>query len=98
MELLNNSAIIDKKTRCDVTPKAGRGVGHVEAPRGTLIHDYTTDENGCIKSANMIVGTTHNLAPISMSVEQSARMLIKDGNVDETILNKIKMSVRAYDP
>jgi len=81
-----------------VTPKAGRGVGHVEAPRGTLIHDYTTDENGCIKSANMIVGTTHNLAPISMSVEQSARMLIKDGNVDETILNKIKMSVRAYDP
>ncbi|MCD4678265.1 MAG: Ni/Fe hydrogenase subunit alpha [Desulfobacula sp.] len=98
LELLNHGSITDKKTRNDVTPAAGRGVGHVEAPRGTLIHDYTTDENGCIKSANMIVGTTHNLAPISMSVEQSARMLIKDGNVDETILNKIEMSVRAYDP
>ncbi len=98
LELLNNNAIIDTKTRCDVTPRAGRGVGHVEAPRGTLIHDYTTDENGCIKTANMIVGTTHNLAPISMSVEQSARMLIKDGNVDEGILNRVEMSVRAYDP
>ncbi|MFO7883193.1 MAG: nickel-dependent hydrogenase large subunit [Desulfobacteraceae bacterium] len=73
-------------TRNAVEPKAGRGVGHVEAPRGTLIHDDTTDENGCIKSANMIVGTTHNLAPISMSVEQSAKILIKDGHIDEIIL------------
>lgn len=98
LELLMDTAICGKETRFDVTPKAGRGVGHVEAPRGTLIHDYTTDENGLIEKANMIVGTTHNLAPISMSVEQSAKMLIKDGHVDETILNKVEMSVRAYDP
>ena len=98
LELLMDTAICGKETRFDVTPKAGRGVGHVEAPRGTLIHDYTTDENGLIEKANMIVGTTHNLAPISMSVEQSARMLIKNGHVDETILNKVEMSVRAYDP
>ena len=98
LELLMDTAICGKETRFEVTPKAGRGVGHVEAPRGTLIHDYTTDENGLIEKANMIVGTTHNLAPISMSVEQSARMLIKDGHVDETILNKVEMSVRAYDP
>ncbi len=98
LELLSDPAICGRETRFDVTPKAGRGVGHVEAPRGTLIHDYTTDENGLIEKANMIVGTTHNLAPISMSVEQAARMLIKDGKVDETILNKVEMAVRAYDP
>ena len=33
---------------------AGRGIGHVEAPRGTLIHDYSTDDNGCITKANLI--------------------------------------------
>ena len=33
-----------------------------------------------------------------MSVEQSAKMLIKDGYADEAILNKVEMSVRAYDP
>ena len=44
-------------------PKDGRSVGHMEAPRGPLIHDYETDENGCIVRANMIVGTTHNMAP-----------------------------------
>ena len=97
-ELLLNKAIVNKKTRCDVSPKAGRGVGHVEAPRGTLIHDYTTDDNGLIISANLIVGTTHNLAPISMSVEQAARLLIHDGHVDQEILNRVEMAVRAYDP
>ncbi len=98
LELLSDPDICGKETRFDVIPKAGRGVGHVEAPRGTLIHDYTTDENGLIVSTNMIVGTTHNLAPISMSVEQAAKMLIHDGKVDETILNKVEMAVRAYDP
>ena len=97
-ELLSDKSITGKNIRNDVTPKAGRGVGHVEAPRGTLIHDYTTDENGCIVSANMIVGTTHNLAPISMSVDQSARLLIKNGKVNDEILNKVEMAVRAYDP
>ncbi|MBF0209805.1 MAG: Ni/Fe hydrogenase subunit alpha [Desulfamplus sp.] len=98
IELLKDPAITDTNIRAKVEPKAGRGVGCVEAPRGTLIHDYSTDENGLITRANMIVGTTHNLGPINMSVNQAARMLIEKGKVDEGILNKIEMSVRAYDP
>ena len=98
IQLLSDKAIEGNETRAQVTPGAGRGVGHVEAPRGTLIHDYVTDENGLILSANMIVGTTHNLAPISMSVDRSARQLIRNGHVDEAILNKVEMAVRAYDP
>jgi len=70
----------------------------VEAPRGTLIHDYSTDDKGLITRANLIVGTTHNLGPINMSVKQAAKLLIQKGKVDEGILNKIEMSVRAYDP
>ncbi len=98
IDLLENSAITDPFIRADAEPKAGRGVGCVEAPRGTLIHDYTTDQNGCIKTANMIVGTTHNLGPINMSVDQAARSLIKNGEVTEGIMNRIEMAVRAYDP
>jgi len=65
-----------------VTPRAARGVGCVEAPRGTLIHDYETDENGLVTDVNLIVGTTHNNAPINMSVKQAAQTLIKDGGSD----------------
>jgi sulfhydrogenase subunit alpha len=35
-----------------VTPKAGRGVGLAEVPRGLLVHDYTYDGNGTCVSAN----------------------------------------------
>ncbi len=98
IELLSDPDITDPNIRNNATPKAGRGVGCVEAPRGTLIHDYTTDDKGLIVRANMIVGTTHNLGPINLSVKQAAKTLIKDGKVDEGILNKVEMAVRAYDP
>jgi F420-non-reducing hydrogenase large subunit len=98
VELLNDPEITGKETRVPVTPRAARGVGCVEAPRGTLIHDYETDENGLITNVNLIVGTTHNNAPINMSVKQAAQTLIKDGNYDQGILNKVEMAIRAYDP
>lgn len=98
IELLEDPEITDTNVRAAVEPRAGRGVGCLEAPRGTLIHDYSTDDNGLITRANLIVGTTHNLGPIHMSVNQAARSLIKDGKVTEGILNRIEMSVRAYDP
>ena len=98
LELLNDPEITGKETRVPVTPRAAHGVGCVEAPRGTLIHDYETDENGLITNVNLIVGTTHNNAPINMSVKQAAKTLIKDGNYDQGILNKVEMAIRAYDP
>jgi F420-non-reducing hydrogenase large subunit len=98
VELLNDPAITGKETRIPVTPRAGRGVGCVEAPRGTLIHDYETDDEGMVTNVNLIVGTTHNNAPINMSVKQAARSLIQNGDYDETILNKVEMAIRAYDP
>jgi F420-non-reducing hydrogenase large subunit len=47
---------------------------------------------------NLIVGTTHNNAPINMSVNQAAKLLIKDGKYDQGILNRVEMAIRAYDP
>ncbi|MDZ7599633.1 MAG: Ni/Fe hydrogenase subunit alpha [Desulfobacterales bacterium] len=98
IEILNDPEITNPDVRAKVEPKAGRGIGCVEAPRGTLIHDYSTDDNGLITRANLIVGTTHNIGPINMSVKQAALTLIQGGKVDEGILNKIEMAVRAYDP
>jgi F420-non-reducing hydrogenase large subunit len=98
MEMLNDPEITDPDTRKAVTPRAARGVGSVEAPRGTLIHDYETDERGMVKDINIIVGTTHNNAPINMSVKRAAIDLIKNGKYDQGLLNKVEMAIRAYDP
>lgn len=98
VELLNDPEITSKETRVPVEPRAARAIGATEAPRGTLIHDYETDEDGIVTNVNLIVGTTHNNGPINMSVNQAARTLIKDGKYDEAILNIVEMAIRAYDP
>lgn len=98
-ELLNDPEITGREHRAqNIEPKAGEGVGCVEAPRGTLIHHYKTDDNGLVTMANLIVGTTHNNAPMNLSVKQAAKALIKDGNYDQGILNRVEMAIRAYDP
>ena len=77
----------------------GEGVGSVEAPRGTLIHHYRTDERGLISGANLIVGTTNNHAAISMSIRRAASELIHAGTViAEGLLNRVEMAFRLYDP
>jgi F420-non-reducing hydrogenase large subunit len=97
-QLLNDPEITSTDIRKAVTPRAARGVGSVEAPRGTLIHDYETDANGLVTNLNLIVATQQNNAPINMSVKQAAVSLIKDGKYDEGILNQVEMAIRAYDP
>lgn len=46
IEILQDPEITDPNVRPVVEARAGRGVGCVEAPRGTLIHDYTTLRTG----------------------------------------------------
>jgi F420-non-reducing hydrogenase large subunit len=98
IRLLDDSDITSTDIRKKVEPRAARGIGCVEAPRGTLIHDYETDENGLLTNVNLIVGTTHNNAPINMSVKSAAKDLIKDGKYDQGILNTVEMMIRAHDP
>ncbi len=98
VQLLEDPDITSKEIRVPVKPRAARGIGCTEAPRGTLIHDYETDENGIVTNVNLIVGTTHNNAPINMSVKKAAMDLIKDGKYDQGILNKVEIAIRAYDP
>jgi len=98
VQFLNDPEITSKETRVPVKPRAARGVSSVEAPRGTLIHDYETDAEGMVTNVNLIVGTTHNNAPINMSVKQTAQSLIKGGKYDQGILNRVEMAIRAYDP
>ena len=97
-ELAADPLLTDDNIRVLPTEKPREGIGVVEAPRGTLIHHYQTDENGLIQKANLIVATQNNAARIAMSVEKAAKGLISGTNVPEGVLNKVEMAFRAYDP
>ncbi len=75
----------------------GEGIGIVEAPRGTLIHHYKTDENAVVTDANLIVATTQNKGPINLAIRKAAKHFIKDGKVNDSILNYVEMAFRPYD-
>ena len=99
VELATDPEITSPNFHTIPTEKPTEGVGIVEAPRGTLTHHYKTDERGILTEVNLIVGTTNNYAPISMSIKKAAQSLIKKGTVvNEGLLNMVEMAFRAYDP
>ncbi len=87
------------RTPVPLLPVRERAVGCIEAPRGTLFHDYTVDAEGVVTGVNLIVATTCNNAAIGLSLADAARGLIHAGTpVDDSILNRIEMAIRAHDP
>ncbi|MDD5387866.1 MAG: Ni/Fe hydrogenase subunit alpha [Gallionellaceae bacterium] len=75
-----------------------RGIGMIEAPRGTLIHHYRVDENDQVVRANLIVSTTHNNQAMNEAVRQVARQYLDGRKLTEGLLNHIEVAIRAFDP
>jgi F420-non-reducing hydrogenase large subunit len=98
VELATDPEITDPNVRAIPTETPTEGVGIVEAPRGTLTHHYVTDERGIVQKCNLIVGTTNNYAPISVSIKKAAKAFVKGGDVAEGMLNRVEMAFRSYDP
>jgi F420-non-reducing hydrogenase large subunit len=96
-EILRDDAIFGE-TRVPVKYRGGRGVGHVEAPRGTLIHDYEIDDLGIVRAANLIVATQQNYVLINRSIEQAAISHVVGHSSDEALLNAVEFAIRCYDP
>jgi NAD-reducing hydrogenase large subunit len=69
-----------------------------EAPRGTLIHDYTVDRNGLITDVNLVVSTGHNNMAMNRTITNIAKQYIKGDNISEGILNRVEHGIRAFDP
>ena len=78
--------------------RTGHGVGIIEAPRGTLIHDYDVGEDDLVIRCNLIVSTTHNNQAMNEAVRQVARQYLDGQEVTEGLLNRIEVAIRAYDP
>jgi NAD-reducing hydrogenase large subunit len=74
------------------------GVAIIEAPRGTLIHHYTVNDDDQVTSANLIVSTTNNNEAINRSVKQVAVAYLTGHEITEGLLNHIEVAIRAYDP
>jgi len=74
------------------------GIGVIEAPRGTLFHDYRIDADGLVEKANLIVSTTNNNQAMNESIREVAATYLDGRELTEPLLNRIEVAIRAYDP
>jgi F420-non-reducing hydrogenase large subunit len=70
----------------------------VEAPRGTLAHEYVLTDEGRLEQMKLVIPTQINNAAINLNVKNAAMALIHNGEIKPGLLNKIEMVIRAYDP
>jgi len=79
--------------------KLHKGVGVIEAPRGTLFHHYEIDDNDQITLANLIVSTTNNNQPMNTAVNLTAKAFMNgQQEITEPMMNAVEVAIRAYDP
>ncbi len=87
----------DKIKELEIKNRTGKGVGAMEAPRGTLFYDVEI-EDGIVKTINIITPTAQNIANLEADLEEFEKVEgFKNLNQKERE-DKIKMLIRAYDP
>jgi F420-non-reducing hydrogenase large subunit len=98
IEILDRDDLTRTDTRVKVKAKAGRGIGVVEAPRGTLAHEYVLNDDGRLEQLKLIIPTQINNQAINLNVKDAATEFIHKGEIKPGLLNRIEMVIRAYDP
>jgi NAD-reducing hydrogenase large subunit len=97
-QLLEDPEITSTDIRAEAKGIIGHGVGTIEAPRGTVFHDYHCDETGKLTKVNLIIATGHNNWAMSKAVDMVAKEFVDGKNLQEGILNRVEAAIRCYDP
>lgn len=96
--LLDDPDILSKDILNTCRDPKPQGIGVIEAPRGTLIHNYWLKDNGQIERVNLIVSTGHNNWSMCEAVDSVAKTYINGHQITEGILNRVEAAIRAHDP
>ncbi|OQY48387.1 MAG: Ni/Fe hydrogenase subunit alpha [Anaerolineaceae bacterium 4572_78] len=97
-EVLEDPEIISTHVRSKAGVNNSMGIGVMEAPRGTLIHEYHVDEDGILQNVNLIVSTGHNNLAMNKTVLQIAKGYSNGRELNEGFMNRIEHGIRLYDP
>ena len=80
-----------------VEPRAGRGCGVTEAPRGLLYHRYDLAEDGSITTARIVPPTAQNQAAIEAELCDLVQAN-HTGMDDEALTHLCEQAIRNHDP
>jgi coenzyme F420-reducing hydrogenase alpha subunit len=95
IEILENTEF-KNEPKTEFKIKEGRGVGVIEAPRGTLYYAISLDKEGKINYGNLVIPTAQN----QIKMENDIKTLVSQ-NLDKNkhlIQHEIEKLIRAFDP
>jgi len=95
IEILESSDF-KKGPAVKIKVKEGKGVGVIEAPRGTLYYAISLDKDGKILYGNLVIPTAQN----QIKMENDIRTLVSRNldNDKNFIQHEIEKLIRAFDP
>lgn len=97
-DLLQNPQVLFENVYRKTRAINSEGVGVAEAPRGTLMHQYTVDSQGMVTKVNMIIATEHNNIAYNKAITQVAKKYVNVTQLREGMLNRVESVIRSFDP
>jgi coenzyme F420-reducing hydrogenase alpha subunit len=88
---------LDELGRIEYAEASGQGIGVLEAPRGTLIHNYMVNR-GLLERAKLLVATQFNNAYINMLIRDLAEKHIEGNQLSQKGEWLIGHCIRLFDP
>ena len=76
--------------------KNTRGIGVVEAPRGTLYHHLEINDNAKVTYANFVIPTSQNQIKMENDIKELLPKILNKGKHE--IYHELEKVIRAYDP
>ncbi len=80
----------------EVVPRAGVGYGATEAPRGVLFHRYRLDEDGTVRTAQIVPPTSQNQACIEADLRAFVQPRLHLPHAE--LVRQCEQAIRNYDP
>jgi coenzyme F420-reducing hydrogenase alpha subunit len=84
--------------RVELPSSAGKGVGVVEAPEGTLFYSLVIDEGGLVKELSFTTPLQFNINALERTLQESAQSVLGRGEPEERAIVLLETAIRAYAP
>ncbi|MCD6371504.1 MAG: Ni/Fe hydrogenase subunit alpha [Candidatus Aenigmarchaeota archaeon] len=78
--------------------KQEKGIGVVEAPRGTLYHMLYFDKDGKVRFGNLVIPTAQNQIQMEKDIRFLVQKAVEENRNKHEIQHLVEKLIRAYDP
>jgi len=88
----------ERSVRVELPHSAGKGVGVVEAPEGTLLYSLVIDEAGLVKELTITTPLQFNINALERTLTESAQAVLGRGEPEERATVLLETAIRSYAP